>query len=482
MIFDINEPVEADRGAWLRRVEAVLKGADFDTVLRSKSLDGVFIEPLYEKSAGDRHIVARECSSPWTILGRMDDPDGERCNRQALTDLENGATGLSVVFQGAIGSYGFGLPLSSGLLSEALGAVYLDAGIELVLDAGLQGREHADIFAAACKSLGFLANTVKVKFGLNPIGLGARQGFFQRDARGIGEFVSACISDLLGQGFSGPFLAADGRVVHNAGGSEAQELAFVLASGIFYLRSLESAGFSLEQARDMIELRLSSDADQFLSIAKHRALRRLWASIEAQCGLDPKPIYVSSETSYRMMTRRDPQVNLLRTAMGCFSAAIGGANAISVLPFSNAVGLPEALARRIARNTQLVLLEEAHIAAVNDPVAGSGAFETLTDALALEGWRQFQDIEAEGGIYHAITSGDLQSRVFQMAAKRQEAIARKESILVGINAFQNPKEETVEILAPMPVESDESSFDFVRLRTLRAAQSFEQSATKAEQG
>ena len=185
-------------------------------------------------------------------------------------------------------------------------------------------------------------------------------------------------------GFKGPFAVADGRVIHDAGGSEVQELAFVLAAGVAYLRAIEGAGVALEDAHGMVYARLSADADQFLTMAKFRALRLLWARVEQACGLAPKPLFIAADTAWRMLTQRDPYVNMLRATMATFSAGLGGANAITVLPHTLALGLPDPFARRVARNTQLVLLEESNLAKVSDPAAGSGGIETLTQA-ALRG-------------------------------------------------------------------------------------------------
>src|SRR5262249_49323089 len=149
-----------------------------------------------------------------------------------------------------------------------------------------------------------------------------------------------------------------------AGGTEAQELAYVIAVAVAYLRALEAQGITLNDARRMIFFRLAADADQFLTITKFRALRALWARVEGSCGLASAPACVAAETAWRMMTRSDPQVNILRTTIAAFAAAVGGADATTVLPFTSALGLPDAFARRIARNTQLVLIEEAGVARV----------------------------------------------------------------------------------------------------------------------
>ena len=201
------------------------------------------------------------------------------------------------------------------------------------------------------------------------------------------------IRDLADQGFRGPFAVADGRIIHNAGGSEAQELAFAIAAAVDYLRALEASGVPLDAARGMIYFRLAADADEFLTIAKFRAIRKLWARVEAACGLAPKPTTVAAETAWRMMTKRDPYVNMLRTTIAVTAAGLGGADNIAVLPHTAALGLPDAFARRVARNTQLILLEESNLAKVADPAAGSGAIEDLTAKLCAAAWAQFQEIE-----------------------------------------------------------------------------------------
>ena len=166
---------------------------------------------------------------------------------------------------------------------------------------------------------------------------------------------------------------------------KSQELAFVLAAGVAYLRAIEEAGIALEDAQGMVYARLSADADQFLTLAKFRALRLLWARVEQACGLTPKPLFVAADTAWRMLTQRDAYVNMLRATMATFSAGLGGANTITVLPHTLALGLPDPFARRAARNTQLVLLEESNLAKVSDPAAGSGGIETLTQTALRSG-------------------------------------------------------------------------------------------------
>ncbi|HMK70160.1 MAG TPA: methylmalonyl-CoA mutase family protein, partial [Xanthobacteraceae bacterium] len=246
-----------------------------------------------------------------------------------------------------------------------------------------------------------------------------------------------------------------------------------------YLRALEAEGVALETARRMIFFRLSADADQFLTIAKFRALRKLWGRVEASCGLEPEPAFVSAETAWRMMAQRDPHVNILRAAIAVSAAALGGADAITVLPFTIARGLPEHFARRVARNTQLILIEEAHLANVADPAAGSGAVEDLTDQICQKAWALFRDIEAAGGVAAALENGLIQRQVAAVRGKRQTALALRRDALTGVSIFPNLHEATVAVGAGAdqknspPRRGRSEAFVFPPLSAIRLAEPFE---------
>jgi methylmalonyl-CoA mutase len=210
---------------------------------------------------------------------------------------------------------------------------------------------------------------------------------------------------------------------------------------------------TLEAARNAIYFRLSADADQFFTMAKFRALRKLWARIEAACGLAPKPVMVTAETAWRTMTRRDPYVNMLRNAVAVAAAGLGGADAITVLPHTAPLGFPDAFARRAARNTQLLLLEESNLARVGDPAAGSGALEAITQQLCAAAWSQFQDIEKAGGAWAALENGSVRKSAAAVRAERQKAAARGKDILTGTNAYPDIHETAAAVLNVVPVPS-----------------------------
>ena len=424
----------ATHAQWRKLVDGVLKGAPFEK-LQSRTADGLTIEPLYPRAADTAPIAGRAAGARWQVMQRIDHPDADACNAEVLHELDNGADGLVLIPAGAIGAHCYGLSPGAATIERALAGVHLDAGIAIALEFSPHAPELPLTLAGLVKQQGLSPAAVNIRFGLDPLGAFALHGRSSAPWRERPPRIGVIAADLAKRGFKGPFVAADGRVIHDAGGSEAQELAFALAVGVAYLRGLEAGGIALDAARRMIAFRLTADADQFLTIAKFRAMRKLWQRIEESCGLTPAPIFIEAETAWRSMTRDDAYVNILRATIAVFSAGIGGADAITVRPFTAARGLPDRFARRVARNTQLVLLEEAGIAHVADPTAGAGWSEDLTDKLCRAAWALFQEIEAAGGVPAALEQGLIQKKVAAARTARERALADKKEALVGASEY-----------------------------------------------
>jgi methylmalonyl-CoA mutase len=388
------------------------------------------------------------------------------------------------VFAGANGAHGFGLEPSAEAIEKVFDGIFIDAGIAIELQIGPQSRMAATHVAEYVKRKGLAPSACNIRFGLDPIGACAVWGASPYSWPEIVPAFTGAIKSLVDIGLKGPFAVADGRVIHDSGGSEVQELAFVLATGVAYLRALEGAGVALEDARRMVYARLSADADQFLTMAKFRALRLLWARIEEACGLAPKPLFIAAETAWRMLTQRDPYVNMLRATMATFSAGLGGANAITVLPHTLASGLPDPFARRVARNTQLVLLEESNLAKVADPAAGAGGIETLTQALCEAAWALFQEIEQAGGIFASLEQNLIQRKVTATRAAREANIARRKEVLTGATEFPNLHEAHVATLNARPVvlaPYGAAKFKFDPLPPMRLAAPFERLRDRSDE-
>lgn len=444
----------ANRDMWLTLVQRVLKGGDFEKRLVSTTYDGIRVEPLYPK-AEPAPQPPRAIHGPWRIAQRVDHPDPGVANALALADLGGGADTLSLVFPEAPSARGFGLRTRSvDDLDRALRGVMLDL-VQIRIEGGGWGRQAAALVAALGERRGHSLGGLDLDLGLDPVGALAAGGRMSAAWDTVAARCAETLSGLDERGFEACAFRADGRPYHEAGASEAQELASVLATAVAYLRALEAGGHPLGRARGAVSFLLVADADEFLTVAKFRALRRLWARVEEACGLAPKPAGLHAETSWRMTTRRDPWVNLLRGTLAAFSAGIGGADGITVLPFTAALGLPDAFARRIARNAQLILLEEANLWRVADPAAGAGAFEALTEAFSERAWALFQEIEREGGIVESLSRGALQGWIAASRAERERNVARREDEITGTSAFPDLSESAVAVVLPSPARARE---------------------------
>ncbi len=383
------------REDWLKRVAAVLKGASFEEKLVSRTADGITLEPLYGQVAGAR--AARPAQVPWTICQRVDHPDAARANQQALADLENGATGLVLVSSGSPAARGFGLDLSR--LARVLHGVHLHA-VSLRIE-GEGSMALADLIAT------------------QPIDPERMHVAFD-----VATAVDA--AELARRGFTGPYMNADGRVWAEKGASDAVELGAALASAVARMRSLDALNdVHLVRA---VGVTLSAGQDMFGTLAKFRAMRLLWRRVLEASGLPQAPLKLHAETAWRMMATLDPHTNILRATAAVFGAGLGGADSITVLPFSLAQGLPNDFARRVARNVQTVLSEESSLWRVSDPAAGAGYVETLTQGLCEKAWAVFQKAEA----------GDWP------APDPQSSLGKP---VIGTTAYRLPQEYTPEIEA-----------------------------------
>jgi methylmalonyl-CoA mutase len=476
-VADFPAATEAN---WRKLVDAALKGGSFER-LKSRTHDGLTIEPLYSSAREASVIAGRPGGTAWAVMQRVDHPDPAAANMQAREDLDGGATGLVLVFPGSVSANGFGLEAHSATLARVLDGID-PRGIVLDLNLSPSTRGMAREVATLIKNRGIAPSAIELRFSINPIGGFAVAGRSAQSWEQLARSFTRTIAGLVDDGYRGPFAVADGRVIHNAGGSEAQELAFALASAVAYLRALEKSGVALQAAYDAIYFRLTADADQFLTTAKFRAMRKLWARVATAAAISVKPAIVTAETAWRMLTRRDAYGNILRSTIAVAAAGLGGADAITVLPHTATLGLPGAFARRVARNMQLVLLEESNLARVADPAAGSGAFEALTEQLCLAAWTQFQEIEHEGGAWPALESGLLQRNVAAVRAARQQALARGKEILTGTNAYPDIAETPPAVLAvaSRAARSEPASATALSLPRLRLAEPFEALRDKSD--
>ncbi|MFF1926451.1 methylmalonyl-CoA mutase subunit beta, partial [Streptomyces sp. NPDC058221] len=437
---------------WQSLVEGVLRksgkdvsGSAAEEALSTTVEDGLITRPLYTSrdDAPDAGLPGfapfTRGSTPegntaggWGVRQWHCTPDPARLNEAALADLENGVTSLWLT----VGDAG-GVPVSG--LARALDGVHLDLA-PITLDAGSELDAAADELLRLYAERGVSAQSARGSLGADPLGQAARSGAAPDLASAV-RWARRCAGEYPGL----RALTVDAMPYHEAGGSAAQELGSSLATGVAYLRALTEAGLGVEEACAQLEFRYAATADQFLTIAKLRAARRLWARVAEVCGaVEAGAQRQHAVTSPVMMTRRDPWVNMLRTTLACLGAGVGGADAVTVLPFDHALGLPDAFARRIARNTSTILVEESHLARVIDPAGGSWYVERLTDELADAAWAFFQEIERAGGQAAALDSGMLAERLAATWVARKKNLARRKEPITGVSEFPQLAERTVE--------------------------------------
>ena len=416
------------RAEW--RGSVLRPGGEPERDLSTASDDGIPIGPVYQRIVA-APIAARPAGRKWRIIQRVSAPDAGSALARCHEERAGGADGVALVFANSLH------PLPSALPPEAADAIAaglaktVDNGRVLTIDAGLRTADVAPAFAKV---------TAQCNLVFDPVAA---------VAMGRSAEAAAAVARLAGLAdtMSGTLALADGRIWHAAGASEVQELAAVLATVIEYLRLFEVNGVTPERAAARIGVALAADTDQFLTIAKLRAMRLLLEHALTAAGI-AATLPLHAETAWRSMSRREPRMNALRATGAAFAAAVGGADSITVLPFDGLDRAPSAEARRLARNTQLVIAEEAQVYRFADPAAGSGAVESLTEALAERAWEKFQAIESTGGILAALATGAIQDDIAATRDRRLARIAEGGVEMIGVNAFVARSEE------PLPAESE----------------------------
>ncbi|WP_092627406.1 methylmalonyl-CoA mutase family protein [Actinopolyspora mzabensis] len=450
---------------WQEQVEQVLRRSGLlqqeapapeapEEVLDTQLHDGFDVHPLYTARTGHSRtgvpgsapftrssLTAGGVENGWDIRQYHDDPDVTTTNREVLADLVGGARSVWL----RVGAGGIAVEE----LGDALHGVRLNmAGV--VLRAGEHYEAAADELLRSAERSNVPYESLRGNLGADPLGLRARTGRPHETAPAI-ELARRWAHTCPGMGV----LSVDGLPYHDAGGSDAEELGCALAAGVEYLRSLSETDLDLDTAAGLLEFRFAATVDQFSTMAKLRAARRMWERVLRACGVTPRSRgqHQHAVTSSAMLTRRDPWVNMLRSTIAAFAAATGGAEAITVQPFDAALGLPDAFSRRMARNVQALLLHEAHLGQVIDPAGGSYYVESLTDELAGAGWSWFRRIEAEGGLTAALDSGLVSDRLAETWRERERAIACRTDPITGVSEFPDPHEQPI-VREPRPADPE----------------------------
>ena len=470
-------PVSYDQ--WRALAEADLRGASFENRLVTHTYEGIDIQPLYSRrdqlGSGDYYGVPGAPpfvrgslplgSRPtgWDLRQEYVDSDLSVANGAILDDVQGGVTSLALRLDLAACN-GFDPDDSAaanfagrdGIMAydvDDLKAVM--SGVELAavpvsLEAGSAFLPAAAALVALWRRCGVSPEQTSGAFNADPLGVLARDGSL--------PYLLAAAKSLLGDlavwtSRNLPTVSAvgvDTDAYHCAGATAAQDIAFSVATAVEYLRWMTNAGLDVDAASRQMLFRFSLGTHHFLAISKLRAARRLWSRVVEVCDASPesRAMRIHARTSERVMTRRDPYVNLLRNTVGVFAAGLGGAESITSAPFDALLGPPDLFSRRIARNTLLILQEEAHLNCVLDPAGGSWFLDRLTDQIAEKGWDVFQQIERQGGMAAALQSGWIAGQIESAFAPRAKNIARRKEGITGVSEFPDAREERIARSAP----------------------------------
>lgn len=483
MSVDTSAGSESDREQWRAAVAGVLAkssrkdpadlGEAPEQLLDSPTYEGFPIRPLYTildsqpeaPLPGSWPFIRgsdglRDVKSGWKVAeafpapGQVSVVDG---NGAVLTALTEGTSALIL----DVGPTG----VSADDLDRLLEGVFLEL-VPVVLDAGADFTAAADAVLALVSDLDDeRRERLSVDLGADPL----TATLSGRAAPSTDEVV-ATVGKTIAFGGGVRAITIDGPAFHDLGASASWELTGAIAAGVSYLRLLVDSGVPAPDALRQISFRFAADDDQFMAIAKLRAARQLWARVAEVVGAaDAGAARVHAVTSQPMMAQRDPWVNMLRTTVAAFAAGVGGADTVQVHTFDSAIpggwpGTAASFARRMARNTQLLLLEESHIGRVLDPAGGSWFVEDLTRALAEEAWKHFRDIESRGGFTAAVDY--LAAQIAEVSEKRRDDIAHRRTAITGVNEYPNLSEMPLPPPDPVPgVQRYAASFEALRDRS-----------------
>ncbi len=437
---------EASEADWLKAVDKVLKGKGPESITR-KTVDGLEIKPLYRESDYASQVdprgtpgvapflrgatAAPDAFLPWDIRQTFTHPDAATTNSEIMRDLERGVSSIELCIDRS-GEAGVQISTLEDL-TTALEGIRPDIAT-IALSGGADGGIANAGLLALWASTHADPATAQLDFNMDPLGALAATGTLEGGLDANIDRLAGMINALGKTYPKANLIRIDACAVHEAGGSDAQELAVLIASAIETLRLLKDKT-DISALIGRMSFAIALDANYGLGVAKIRTARRLWARCLDALGLDAQPMNIQGISSARMLTRYDAWTNMLRNTASAFAGAVGGVNTLTIRAFNEALGTPEELGRRIARNTQVIAMEESQLGRVADPTGGAWFTENFSENLATKAWEEFQKIEDEGGFVSSLVNENLQIRVDNTRQARAKDIAKRKVPITGVSEF-----------------------------------------------
>lgn len=455
--LSFEEFAAASYNDWRKAAEAALKGADFDKSLIKKQIEGFSTQPIYraEDTASLRESLPGQYpyrrgtktlgyqEVPWELAQTIEAKTPADFNERALYDLQRGQTALNITLGCKCGC---GLVLRNAEdWSIAFKGIELDS-LPVYVRPGANGLAALGMYVNEYKSRNYCLSKMGGGMLFDPLARLVSKGKLKNSLENSYDQMAEMTRWAIANTTTYQTIGVSGLPYHESGADSIQEIAALLSTAVEYLRAMEARGLSVSEVAPRMRFSVGLGAHLFLEIAKIRALRQLWASVVTACGGSEASakINLHGRTSAWSISKIDPWVNILRGTAQAFSGVIGGVDSLDVIPFDHAVRYSDEPARRLARNTQLVLQGECDMDKVVDPAGGSYYIETMTDELAKDAWAMFQNIEFQGGMSSSLIAGTIQAKVNKTVQKRYELIDQRRQSLVGVNKYTNLDEKTLE--------------------------------------
>lgn len=447
---------------WHAAAEALLKGADFDQKLVSKTYEGITIQPIYRREdiaelehrkhlPGSASLVRGShtdgfLKSGWEVSQELKAPTPQTLNSLIHEGLNGGQSELNLfVGCGQDDCCTGGTRIDAVAdLKVALDGVALDA-VSTWWQCGPANVATAAIVIAAAEDMGVPAAKLRGGFENDPLGQLAAKGI-SRQPLALRFDHMAALTDYAARHAPGlRTISVTGDVWHNAGATATQELGCVIATTVAYIEEMKTRGLDPAAVLPRIRLRLAVGSDYFMEIAKIRAARWLWSKVAAAYGVENAPVHIHASTSKWNKTTYDAHTNMLRVTAEAFAAVVAGADSLHIGPYDEISGETDEFSRRIARNLHTILREECGLDRVIDPAGGSSYIEWLTDKIAEKSWAVFQDIEKQGGMLAALEAGTVQQAVQDVCKAKLQDVRRRKDKIVGANMYPDLKGGKLEI-------------------------------------
>jgi methylmalonyl-CoA mutase len=478
---------------WRKAAEAAIKGAPFEKVLITKTYEGIDLQPMYraEDAADLPHLGTMPGFAPyvrgteplgykldpWEVSQEIVENTPEAFNQALVADLERGQTAVNMRLDIAtllgedadtpetayVGKDGVSISCLDDL-SIALRGVDL-AQTPIYIQAGASGIPMAAMLSALLEKQSGSKASLRGCIGADPLGELAREGRIPRSMGGAYDDMAQLTAWAAASAPDLQTVLVRAHPYHDGGGNAVQELAFAIATGVEYLREMQTRGVSVDQAAPRILFAFSLGSNFFMEIAKLRAARILWAKVVKEFGgsEDSQKMRTHARTSAWNKTLYDPNVNMLRATTEAFSGVLGGCDSMHIGPMDEVARIPSDFTRRAARNVHTVLGDEAGLSRTVDPAGGSWYVENLTDSVARAAWDLFREVEIQGGMAKALQTGFVQQQVAAVAAERAKAFAQRRDIFVGTNMYPNMADKPLEIS-----ETDHAALQQTRAAALKS--------------